>query len=200
MQSNCTLPDFPAELLAVGIKHIPGRRGYAADSLGRVWSCRGRGLKPTPGQWTQRKATLDRYGYEQITMCIDGKVGCVKIHRLILEAFVGPRPDGMECCHANGDRRDNRPCNLRWDTRASNMEDRDRHGSVKGCRNGRAKLTPADAAAIRLRYVRRCRINGQTAIAADYGIDQTTVSDIIRGHLWPSCRPDVLAATSQATA
>lgn len=29
------------------------------------------------------------------------------IHRLVLETFVGPRPEGMECCHNNDDPSDN---------------------------------------------------------------------------------------------
>ena len=46
------------------------------------------------------------------------------------EAFIGPRPAGMEACHESGDARDNRPDNLRWDTHAANMEDRRRHGTL----------------------------------------------------------------------
>lgn len=52
-----------------------------------------------------------------------------KVHRLVLEAFVGPCPDGMEACHWNGDRADNRIVNLRWDTPSSNSYDRVRHGT-----------------------------------------------------------------------
>lgn len=33
---------------------------------------------------------------------------------LVLEAFVGPRPDGHECDHKNHDSLDNRLTNLRW--------------------------------------------------------------------------------------
>jgi hypothetical protein len=51
-----------------------------------------------------------------------------KVHRLVLETFVGPCPDGMECCHNNGDPADNRLENLRWDTLSSNAYDRVEHG------------------------------------------------------------------------
>ncbi len=55
----------------------------------------------------------------------------IKIHHLVLEAFVGPRPDGMEACHNNGDRFDNRPSNLRWGTRSSNRIDSYNHKTKK---------------------------------------------------------------------
>lgn len=52
------------------------------------------------------------------------------VHRLVLIAFVGQAPDGMECCHNDGDPTNNQLANLRWDTRSENMRDRFRHGWV----------------------------------------------------------------------
>ena len=53
----------------------------------------------------------------------------VLVHRLVLEAFVGPCPDGMECCHNDGDATNNHLSNLRWDTPSNNAYDRVRHGN-----------------------------------------------------------------------
>lgn len=48
---------------------------------------------------------------------------------LVLLAFVGPRPIGMECCHIDDDPTHNMLNNLRWGTRRSNMQDsRRNHG------------------------------------------------------------------------
>lgn len=52
------------------------------------------------------------------------------VHHLVLFAFIGPRPEGKECCHNNGNGFDNRVENLRWDTHLNNMEDRLRHGKT----------------------------------------------------------------------
>lgn len=51
------------------------------------------------------------------------------IHCLVLEAFVGPRPDGLVACHNNGQSTDNRVENLRWDTYSENNLDLVRHGT-----------------------------------------------------------------------
>lgn len=50
------------------------------------------------------------------------------VHHLVLEAFIGPRPDGLECLHDNDIPDDNWFQNLRWGTRAENIEDAFRNG------------------------------------------------------------------------
>ena len=50
------------------------------------------------------------------------------VHRLVLEAFVGPCPDGMVACHYNDIGTDNRLENLRWDTPSENTKDLVRNG------------------------------------------------------------------------
>jgi hypothetical protein len=50
------------------------------------------------------------------------------VHKLVLEAFTGqPRPEGMVCCHVNGNPSDNRLENLRWGTLRDNAADKRRH-------------------------------------------------------------------------
>lgn len=51
------------------------------------------------------------------------------VHRLVLEAFVGPCPNGHECCHGDGDPSNNSLSNLRWDTSSANHYDMVRHGT-----------------------------------------------------------------------
>lgn len=52
-----------------------------------------------------------------------------RIHRLVLEAFVGPCPEGMEACHNDGNPANNHLGNLRWDTPSANNYDQVRHGT-----------------------------------------------------------------------
>lgn len=73
--------------------------------------------------------TVGTHGYPHVTLRRSGTAKLSVVHRLILEAFVGPCPDGMEACHNNGARTDNRLENLRWDTPSNNNLDRTRHGT-----------------------------------------------------------------------
>lgn len=51
------------------------------------------------------------------------------VHRAVLIAHIGLPPEGMECCHYDGDRDNNRLDNLRWDTKSENNKDCVRHGN-----------------------------------------------------------------------
>ncbi|MFL0172399.1 NUMOD4 motif-containing HNH endonuclease [Mycobacterium sp. SMC-13] len=52
-----------------------------------------------------------------------------RVHNLVLEAFVGPRPPGMAACHGDGNHHNNTLGNLRWDTYSSNNRDLVRHNT-----------------------------------------------------------------------
>lgn len=52
------------------------------------------------------------------------------VHCLVAEAFLGPKPRGLEVCHNDGNCLNNRIENLRYDTRSENIKDRYRHGWV----------------------------------------------------------------------
>lgn len=69
------------------------------------------------------------------------------VHSLVLEAFIGPRPSGMEACHGDGDATNNRLENLRWDTHLENIRDKFRHGTDHNlakthCQRGHALVEP----------------------------------------------------------
>jgi hypothetical protein len=69
-----------------------------------------------------------RTGHKTVGLYKSGKGRTFLVHHLVLSAFVGPMPEGLEGCHNNGDPADNRLTNLRWDTRASNCLDTLKHG------------------------------------------------------------------------
>lgn len=52
------------------------------------------------------------------------------IHQLVLLAFVGPCPPGMESRHLNGDSTNDRLDNLAYGTPTQNNHDRIRHGTI----------------------------------------------------------------------
>ena len=80
--------------------------------------------------------------------------GQMFVYWLVLEAFIGRCPDGMEACHYDDDRTNNSLSNLRWDTRANNTHDSYRNGAsrerAKGEKQGIAKLTTGKVVLARL--------------------------------------------------
>jgi NUMOD4 motif-containing protein/HNH endonuclease len=99
---------------------------------------------PKPGRI--KSSHIQELGYVGVMLWRDGKVSNLRVHRLVLEAFVGPAPEDMETLHGNGVRHDNRLVNLRWGTWAENYADRVRHGTApdsKGsCKRGHLLAVP----------------------------------------------------------
>ncbi|MGJ5667773.1 NUMOD4 motif-containing HNH endonuclease [Rhodococcus aetherivorans] len=84
-----------------------------------------------------------------------------RVHTLVAEAFIGPRPAGTECCHNNGIASDNRVENLRWDTHTENMRDTVRHGihnhaRKTHCKRGHELREPNLTAFSAKRGIRAC--------------------------------------------
>lgn len=67
-------------------------------------------------------------GHLNVRLNIKGVGTTRKVHHLVLEAFVGPCPSGMEGCHWDDDPDNNHLLNLRWGTRSDNMRDAVRNG------------------------------------------------------------------------
>jgi len=86
-----------------------------------------------------------KHPYQRVHLCKDGKAKYLLVHRLVLEAFVGPCPPGYQCLHLDNNPRNNRLDNLKWGTPKENHSTIDRTGE----KNGRAKLTSADVKYIR---------------------------------------------------
>ncbi len=70
-------------------------------------------------------------GYPSVVLSRNGLSSTEYVHALVLTAFVGPRPEGMECCHWDGNRLNAELGNLRWDTHSENQYDQVRHGTHK---------------------------------------------------------------------
>lgn len=83
--------------------------------------------------------------YPRIQLSKNGKHEDRRVHRLVLEYFVGPCLSGKEACHNDGNLKNYFIENLRWDTRSNNHYDKIKHGTMYtgnhvGIKNGRAKL------------------------------------------------------------
>lgn len=160
------------------IRHIPSFPGYAATSNGEIWSARLR------HRWVKMHLTSDKRGYIFAPLRRDGVYIRTGVHRLVLEAFLGPCPAGHEGSHLDGDPSNNDMHNLIWETRLDNMRRQASHGtkpSRVGPRNGRAKLKTQEAV-----EMKRLALLGvpHRLIARMFLVDASTVTKIHTGSSW----------------
>lgn len=80
--------------------------------------------------------------------------GFIMMHALVMQTFVGPRPDGLDVDHINQDKHDNRVANLRYITRAGNTANRDIDHSLAAKARGKPVLATKDG--VTTRYDSTC--------------------------------------------
>jgi hypothetical protein len=166
-------------------KPVFGLEGlFSVSNLGRVRSeprtCEaGRGrTRRVPGR-IRAPFTHKERGYLGLNLSVDGVHKTYDVHTLVAEAFIGPRPDGMECAHNDGNRMNCAASNLRWATCVSNNADKRLHGTRQtGERHGLSKLTDAQVLAI------RADTRLQADIAADYQVHPSAISRVKSGARW----------------
>lgn len=145
---------------------------YEVSDLGRVRSRAWGRLRPVrPFANTQGYLMVNwrRPGGRRLTALV---------HRMVLILFRGPCPGSsrkIHGCHYDGDKRNNRLSNLRWDTAAGNAADNRRLG------RGPQKLTAREVLQInqQLKAGRNQRL-----IARDFGVSQVLVCHIHTGRVW----------------
>ena len=71
-------------------------------------------------QYRYLTGAVNTHGYRKVHM--NGKPR--SLSRIVLEAFVGPCPEGHECDHKNRDKLDNGLANLHWVTPKENCANR----------------------------------------------------------------------------
>lgn len=144
-------------------KPVPGYDYYSVSDDGRVRSearfiTRQSGKGDMQTHTRELHPSIDRKGYQTVIL-FDSKLVTPrirrqwKVHSLVLLAFVGPCPPGMQRAHNDGNPANNCLYNLCYKTPQQNCQDRDRHGTTaRGDRAGRAILTEQTVVWLRDKY------------------------------------------------
>lgn len=183
--SQLEIPDLPIKE-GVEFRHCPGWLGYAIGSDGTIvccWRRRNRWGIWTFGQWKPVAVHIEAFGYSQVSLSTQPKKWkSVRLHVLVLEAFVGPRPSGYECRHLDGNPQNNTVENLRWGTVSENRQDSILHGTFVGLkhgeRHGGSVLSDLQIADIR----RRFRSGLRKSLAMEFGVSPGHIYRIAHGY------------------
>ena len=169
---------------------IPGFPGYEAGTDGSIWSLwkmigrlPGGAVGRIIGTERRRLRPVSSIAYMHLHLRKPGGPRITRVvHRLILETFVGPRPEGMQARHIDGNSHNNALSNLVWGTKLENEADRKKHGKVpKGAGHNQSKLTDDEVIAIRA-----LRAAGATfdKLAARYCVSRTLIRSITTRRNW----------------
>lgn len=190
-------------------KPVLGFEGiYSVSNLGRL-RCEVANVKGPAGHILGCPVHKKR-GYRETNWTRAGTRKQVKVHRLVLEAFVGPCPDGCVTNHKNGDKADNRLENLEWVTPSENVQHsysvlgttqgfkcgdesptRKHPERYRGEGNGRSKLSDEQIAAILHAYEHERQT--LQALARKYGVGKSTIYHVVCRETWSHVLPDVPA-------
>jgi hypothetical protein len=157
------------------IREVPGFPGYKVDKEGNVY---GRGGK--------RMQTRINKGYLVVNLCVYRvpyrlamKI-TKKVHSLVLEAFVSPKPTNKhQARHLDGNSTNNKLENLCWGTAKENAADKKRHGThrippAKSKYSGQVEIIKS------LRFEKKLSMR---EIANRYKTSATQIRRILKG-LW----------------
>jgi len=162
-------------------KDIEGYQGlYQVSDAGRV--------KSLPNSKHKAELILKHWiqntkGYHYIYLRNGrGEKRSFAVHRLVLEAFVGKRPNGKQCAHSDGNPANNNLDNLRWATAKENIDDRKRHGrTASGENNGSAKLDEKC-----VKTINKLKHTGVSAYEIGHlaCVSTATIDRVWRGETW----------------
>lgn len=140
----------------------PAPDSYLASESGAIYSVprvieRSNGIPQRVGGKVM-KPLPDHHGHLWYKLRINKEHHAVSAHAAVMDAFVGPRPEGAHICHWDDDPANNHVSNLRYGTASDNMNDRVRNNihhnaNRTHCRMGH-EYTPENT---RYRETKVCR-------------------------------------------
>ena len=186
---------MPIRYKGLGFLGFPG---YRVGTDGSVWSCwkswgRGTGygsVSYLSSEWRKVKLSKNKYGRVGVRLHHHRLIKGFPVGRLILIAFTGSCPIGMEACHfPDRDPANNRLSNLMWGTHLENESHKRVHGTcvgnrgnVRGEANGSAVLN--DDKVIELRTLYASGKYTYKELVSRFSIGVNTFYSVVKGKTW----------------
>lgn len=137
------------------------------------------------------KSRLDKYGYLTVALYKDSaKSGkTITVHSLVLLCFLGPRPQGFEINHKDGNKQNNHISNLEYCTSEENRNHAIKMGlTSRGEDHYKAKLNNAIIHEMRrLYYIKKLPVS---ILHRKFGISKTHFLRCVQGKNWQHLQAD----------
>ena len=130
-----------------------------------------------------KRPFVDRDGYLRVTLSINGKQKKFYVHRLVAMQYIPNTENKPEVNHINGNKKDNRVCNLEWVTGRENTQKSYDNGQQIAL--GKAKLTREQVLEIR---ENKDNLNREQ-LAKKYKVSCSCIQHIRRGRTWKDVTP-----------
>jgi hypothetical protein len=160
-------------------KNHPSYNNYAVSNIGRVKNNLNNNIL---------KKRKNKDGYLHAVLYKGGLPYTCKVHRLVLETFVGPCPEGHECNHKEGNKENNELENLEWVTKSQNMKHAFEIGLKNspnkgkfGSQNSNSKLKEGEVWLIKKLLSYKIK---QMVIAQMFKVHKSTICHINNGYIW----------------
>ena len=101
------------------MKPYPPNTDYLVSKEGHIWSTKGRGRF--------LKQHDNKRGYLTVGIHTNNKQTTLKVHKMVLDTYVGGCPTGCQCRHLDGNSCNNNLDNLCWGSQKENTADRNNH-------------------------------------------------------------------------
>jgi hypothetical protein len=128
-------------------------------------------------------------GYPIVQLVKNGKMKNRTVHSVVLEAFVCPRPDGLEADHIDRNIKNNNYKNLQWITHKENIIKKGLQGGhLSGESHARSKLKEWMVREIKMAK-RRAEEKGiyqwgANELAKKFEVSPSTICDVANGYVW----------------
>lgn len=161
-------------------RDIPGYEGlYQVSNTGLI-----KGMVSSRGHASGRITQGAGRRYAQVFLTRNSQGQHHYVQRLVMLAFVGERPEGMQVNHINGNGFDNRLENLEYVTPSQNVRHR---FDVLGQKNPRGEeVRSSKLTEEKVREIRRLYAQGKPTneLAPMYGVDISNIRLIVRRKAW----------------